>query len=164
MQATCFAPLYKVVRQPVWRLRRTSLGQPSVGSSQAARPSAGRLFQDLRPLPGFSPHSKPMWRHARRAGLGGAAYGLSQASDSLIEENYVPKGALLSTKLPSDVRKRAQDAIAKRGYSVTVREGKAERWPAGLLPGFWAESLVMARTDATFWQVLTALHPHTQEL
>jgi hypothetical protein len=117
---TCSDMHFKCGQASLGRLRLTSFRQPSV-ALRASRPAAGRLFQDLRPLREGSPSGRPLWRLARRVGFREAEYSLAPASDSLIEENYVPKGALLSAQLPADVCRRAEDAIAKRDYRVTVR-------------------------------------------
>lgn len=41
-------------------------------------------------------------------------------ADDVVDAGFVPKGQLLSTRLSADVRRRAEDAIARKGGRVTV--------------------------------------------
>ena len=56
----------------------------------------------------------------RRAGGRPAAPVAAAGDGALLDGSFVPQGQLLSTRLPADVRSRAEEAIAKRGYRVTV--------------------------------------------
>jgi len=114
---TCVSP-GRTLRPTLKRLQRSALAHPP--PQRAAIP--GRLF---RPHPQVgSTDLKHLWCKASRASRGATEYSFPPPApsddDTPIDPNYVPKGALLSAKLPADVRKRAEDVIAKRGYSVTV--------------------------------------------
>lgn len=93
----CFQPA--CLRGAPSRAHRTAAPAPGSSGCRASRP--------LQPRVRRSSHAVGAWRD----GEGGRPPGGEPAPAS---------GALLSPQLPSDVRKRAGDAIAARDYRVTV--------------------------------------------
>ncbi|GAB4815091.1 hypothetical protein N2152v2_002137 [Parachlorella kessleri] len=165
MQPTTCISTGRTLRPTLNRLQRSALANPP-----PLRPAiAARLFLP-HPLVG-SVDRKHLWCKASRASRGATEYSFPPPAPSddetPIDANYVPKGALLSTKLPADVRKRAEDAIAKRGYSVTVGDvaaaaGLTLRQAEDALKALAADTLATLQVSSE-GEILYAFQPGFQQ-